>query len=718
MARKGILFLAFCLIISLSAQGIDFKKSASVTLLEDKTTEDYFVAPRFASADYCTVRHDVEGELWAVTHWITGMELYKSYQDPGLACEGPYPFSVEKIYIVLWFDVACTIYLSVDVETADLTQPTCPKPGYLLSLSQTYSVDIPGQGLYQIEVPLDSPAVVEEPYFAGVYFADWVDSLWGAALVTDDVPTPCVSYNIWDTTIGFVDLYDTGFPDFPQFPGRLLLYSAGTAGGGGGVQPEPSIVILKPGFNEIVGGELTIWAAETSGSNIIDYVTFAYRGNGSWFEIGTDTDGSRALRNGVDPSGTGEGFTMDWDYSTLAEASYRLKATVYDTLGRSDVESLTVSIDPTPPDPVLINPGPMDTICHPLTLEATTGDENVTLMKFEKKAASTGYLVPIITLDQSQYGDNNGNPADGNLASAGEYGEYYCGPVAAAIAIKYWFDKGFIYCMREGNQYLSVDTVVERLAEVMRTRRNDGTYDELFYSGLQTYITTHGNELRLNAFRKPDYLTFRTIFEERELLTILGLSGSPGLYLVAAGASGLEDSSGRYAIKASDPLTGTIIDTYIRNSAEGSEIYHNTSWHPLDIIITVMGYSHSVSRDFIGGDNSAVDGWTMDWPTSDMSEDSLYFITATATDATARNGTSTSLSLYRCTPSFQKADYNGDGVVNVGDALYLIDFIYKNGSAPAGGEGRADANCDGNIDASDVIFAIKYILTQSGEPCY
>jgi hypothetical protein len=252
----------------------------------------------------------------------------------------------------------------------------------------------------------------------------------------------------------------------------------------------------------------------------------------------------------------------------------------------------------------------------------------------------------------------------------------------------------------------------------MLTRRNQGTYDDLFFSGMQQYIATHGNELRVDVYWKPDYPEYRTLLEERELLLVLGLAGSPGVYLVAAGASGMADTQSRYSIMISDPVTGTIIDAYVRNSAEGAEVFYGGVWHGLDVIISVVGHSHTVSREFLGADNTLGDGWSLELASPDMLEDSLYFLTATAVDATARADMATSFVLYKCSSGFAKGDYNGDGLVNIGDALYLTEFIYKDGETPVGGAGRADANCDTNIDISDVIYMIKFLLAEGGEPCY
>nr|MBN2276849.1 dockerin type I repeat-containing protein [candidate division Zixibacteria bacterium] len=701
MSRKGFAVLLLCLLISISASAQGFKKAAIATLLERQTAKNYSVTPHFASAEICTVRHDVDGDLWGVDHWLIGDELYKSYQNPGLSCDGPYPFSVEYIYMVLFFEGATDFLVSVDVEDADLTDPTCPLPGDLLSISTTYTVTIPSAGLYQIEVPLDSSAVVEGPYFAGFYFADYIDTLSGATIVTDDVPVPCVSYNIWDTTLGFVDLTNTGFASFPSFPGRLLLYSAGTPGGSGGEEPEPAVTILTPASNEIIVDDIVIWAAETAGSGIIDYMQFEYKESGDWIEIGYDYDGIKAIRDGLNPSGTGDGYSLVWDYSGLSEGVYWLRTTVYDTLGRSDADSIQVNIDPTPPMVTLVNPAETDTICHPLVLEAVSPDEDVSVVKFEKLHAAMDYNLPVITLNQSGHGDD------------------YCGPVCGAIAVKYWFDQGFILSMREGNQYLSADTVVERMADAMLTGQNDGTPDDLFYSGFLQYVATHGNELLLRPYRNPDYTSMRAIIQDKQLLAVMALSGTPGLYLVAAGVSGLDDVQGQYTLRVSDPLTGSIVTTAIRNDgAGGAEVLYNGNWLHLDMIITVKGYSQTVTRDYIGADISSGDGWKLTWNSSNMAEDSLYFITITATDASGRVGSATSMSLYNCSSGYAKGDYNGDGTVNIGDILYLIDYIYEDGPEPLDGGGRADANCDGSIDIGDVIYFIKHVLAAGPEPCY
>jgi hypothetical protein len=93
--------------------------------------------------------------------------------------------------------------------------------------------------------------------------------------------------------------------------------------------------------------------------------------------------------------------------------------------------------------------------------------------------------------------------------------------------------------MKEGIYFISLDTVVERMATLMNTRRNNGTYDDFFYYGMQEYNISHGNELSIDNYLKPNYETIRILFEEQESVVILALSGEPGLYLALAGVTGL-----------------------------------------------------------------------------------------------------------------------------------------------------------------------------------
>ena len=63
-----------------------------------------------------------------------------------------------------------------------------------------------------------------------------------------------------------------------------------------------------------------------------------------------------------------------------------------------------------------------------------------------------------------------------------------------------------------------------------------------------------------------------------------------------------------------------------------------------------------------------------------------------------------------------RGDANGDGIINIGDVVYLINYLYRNGTAPDHLE-AGDANCDGVIDIGDVVHLINYLYRSGPPPC-
>ncbi len=61
-------------------------------------------------------------------------------------------------------------------------------------------------------------------------------------------------------------------------------------------------------------------------------------------------------------------------------------------------------------------------------------------------------------------------------------------------------------------------------------------------------------------------------------------------------------------------------------------------------------------------------------------------------------------------------DANGDGQVDVSDAVWLINYIFKNGSAPDPFE-AGDANCNGTVNVADAVYLINYIFKGGPGPC-
>jgi subtilisin family serine protease len=61
-----------------------------------------------------------------------------------------------------------------------------------------------------------------------------------------------------------------------------------------------------------------------------------------------------------------------------------------------------------------------------------------------------------------------------------------------------------------------------------------------------------------------------------------------------------------------------------------------------------------------------------------------------------------------------RGDANNDGTINVADAVFLINYIFKGGPAPDS-EYLGDANGDGTINVGDAVYLIQYIFG-SGPP--
>ncbi|MCK5127716.1 MAG: M6 family metalloprotease domain-containing protein [candidate division Zixibacteria bacterium] len=63
---------------------------------------------------------------------------------------------------------------------------------------------------------------------------------------------------------------------------------------------------------------------------------------------------------------------------------------------------------------------------------------------------------------------------------------------------------------------------------------------------------------------------------------------------------------------------------------------------------------------------------------------------------------------------FMVADANGDGAVNVGDAAYIVNYIFRGGPPPIPIE-AGEANGDCNVNIGDAVYLINYIF-KSGPP--
>jgi hypothetical protein len=61
-------------------------------------------------------------------------------------------------------------------------------------------------------------------------------------------------------------------------------------------------------------------------------------------------------------------------------------------------------------------------------------------------------------------------------------------------------------------------------------------------------------------------------------------------------------------------------------------------------------------------------------------------------------------------------DANGDEIINVGDPVFLINYVFKGGPAPDPLE-EGDANCDGTVNVGDAVYLINHVFKGGPGPC-
>jgi hypothetical protein len=61
------------------------------------------------------------------------------------------------------------------------------------------------------------------------------------------------------------------------------------------------------------------------------------------------------------------------------------------------------------------------------------------------------------------------------------------------------------------------------------------------------------------------------------------------------------------------------------------------------------------------------------------------------------------------------ADANGDDAVNIGDPVYLINYIFKEG-LPPDPLCKGDANGDGSVNIGDAVYIINYVFKDGNPP--
>lgn len=691
--RKILIFLSIAFLsLSGSTWSVE-KNNIQITRIDNSSIAEIRVQPLLSAADTCIVRHD-QGIVYKLGGWVEGNELYKSYLDPSLTCTDPYPFTITEIIMPMEFDAATTLTVAVDIEKVDYSDPTCPFPDtIMLGISSLYSLSIPENGLYNIYIPFDEPVIVNEPFFAGFFIGD-IDTNNIPYLITDDnLQSICMSYNAWDDSIGFVDLMNY------DFPGQLVLYASGIPSGVP-LEPEPIVAILSPSNNANLYKSTEIWVDETSGSQIIDYVSFSYSSGSDFIEIAIDYDGTKAFRDGMTQGNNANGYSINWDFSTVPEGTYTLRVTAVDTLGRTASDEISIFLEPTPPIAEIITPSLGANFCPQFDILMSSNDDNLVSVTLDYKRSEPNFSVNAQTLLLSNFGD------------------YYSSAIAASLAMQALHDRGDANLMELGINSYTPTQLVHKLADNFSLVSDSGAYDENIFKGLLKFNYTVGFVLTLNYQRSTDYLNLRTEIELNGKVVMAGLGGTSNSWVLIDGLVGTAALDGTYQITISNPINALIDTVQLRNAPFGCEIFYNGGWQPIEVTINIGTNNWTNELIGFGFDLNRADGWSYNWTPPNLWQGYDYFIQSKGTDQTSLYGYYTTMISYDCTQFYIVGDFNNDGNVDLTDLNYLIDYFINQGAPPVGGDSRADTNCDGYLNITDIIYYANFIFGLAPEPCY
>ncbi len=91
--------------------------------------------------------------------------------------------------------------------------------------------------------------------------------------------------------------------------------------------------------------------------------------------------------------------------------------------------------------------------------------------------------------------------------------------------------------------------------------------------------------------------------------------------------------------------------------------------------------------------------------------DSIYSVTFIATDGSLSDSDTVVMPVI----AYVAGDATGDGIVDLTDAIYILNYLFRNGSPPEPYQ-AGDANCDGSVELSDAVYILNYLFRLGPEP--
>lgn len=94
----------------------------------------------------------------------------------------------------------------------------------------------------------------------------------------------------------------------------------------------------------------------------------------------------------------------------------------------------------------------------------------------------------------------------------------------------------------------------------------------------------------------------------------------------------------------------------------------------------------------------------------------IYYYKASAKDAQAQVSPWSERIRVAVSLNYLRGDANADGKVVLGDIVYLVNYLFKQGPAPVPFS-SGDANFDGKVNLADVVYLVNYLFKQGPSPC-
>ncbi len=269
-------------------------------------------------------------------------------------------------------------------------------------------------------------------------------------------------------------------PDLPEGPADIRLIKSAEMSSEivtVNILHPTEVIFLTPNEGEVISGNyVEIAAAAEIYQDLISAATFYYRAasSGTWIPIGTDSDGTSKHYSTTQPIGSGNGWSLVWDVSDIAEMNVDLKVEMEDEFGRLLTGQRSIRIDKTPLAPE-VNIGSSETFAgkaldnDSISFELEVSEENTGEIELRWApppipAGGWTYERELEPIDQYEveFIDRNGNDVSGMA----------CGPSAMASCLK-WLAQRYPESQTAG---MTVEELAQKLARDANTG-SDGTSD-------------------------------------------------------------------------------------------------------------------------------------------------------------------------------------------------------------------------------------------------